>query len=106
NGEFAVAVPLNEPSGAEFQAYSVKLPAQFIRPGDNELSFESVFATHKDRCESARDEGLVLTIYEDSTLKLPHPTVLPVAPDLERFARSYWPYDDKLTVHLTERDTA
>lgn len=105
NGQFAVAVPLNEENGAEFQKYEIRLPAQYIRPGYNTLNFEPIFMGHKDRCDVIRDEGMVLTIYEDSTLELPAPTVSPVAPDLERFARGFWPHNDRLRIFLAQRDT-
>lgn len=105
NGEFAVAVPLNETSGAEFQRYELRVPAQFVRPGYNTLSFEPVFIQHKDRCDSTRDEGLVLTIYEDSTFELPGATVVPKAPDLARFAAGFWPLQDAMRLYLTQRDT-
>lgn len=105
NGHFAVAVPLNETSGAEFQKYEIRVPAQFIRPGYNELTFEPVFLTHKDRCDMVRDEGLVLTLYEDSTLELPRPTAAPHAPDLARFVQGFWPHDARTRLYLTQRDT-
>jgi hypothetical protein len=105
NGHFAVAVPLSETSGAEFQKYEVRVPAQFVRPGYNELSFEPVFLTHKDRCDMVRDEGMVLTLYEDSTLELPRPSVAPHAPDLERFSQAFWPHDERMRLYLTQRDT-
>lgn len=105
NGQFVVAVALNEAQGAEFQSYELRLPAQAIRPGYNTLVFEPVFRGHKDRCDMFRDEGMVLTLYEDSTLELPVATVAPVAPDLRRLAQGLWPYDSKLPLFLSERDT-
>ncbi len=105
NGQFAVAVPLSEPSGSEFQKYEVRVPAQYVHPGYNQVTFEPVFLAHKDRCDMTRDEGMVLTIYEDSTLELPPASVVPKAPDLERFSQGFWPLQDELRLYLTERDT-
>lgn len=104
NGQFAVAVPLNEEGGAEFLKYELKLPAQYIRPGDNDLSFEPVLVSHKDRCDAPREEGLLVTVYQDSTLELPHATLAPVAPDLARFGAGLWPYDRGLRLYLTQTD--
>lgn len=104
NGNFAVSVPLNEPKGAEFTKYEVRLPAQFLRPGYNRLTFEPVFIAQKDRCDMLRDEHMALTVYEDSTLELPRPTAAPVVPDLERFRHGFWPLDDKLRVYLTSNE--
>jgi len=105
NGHFAVAVPLSEAAGAEFQKYEIKVPAQVIKPGFNTLSFEPVFMAQRNRCDLSRDEGMVLTLYEDSSIELPVATVLPKAPDLERFASGFWPLNDKLPLYLTQRDT-
>lgn len=105
NGQFAVAVPLNEPNGSEFQKYEVRVPAQFIRPGYNVVTFEPIFLAHKERCDMVRDEGMVLTIYEDSTLELPGASTVPRAPDLERFAQGFWPLQEALRMYLTQRDT-
>jgi hypothetical protein len=105
NGQFAVAVPLSEPSGSEFQKYEVRVPAQYIRPGYNQITFEPIFIAHKDRCDMVRDEGMVLTIYEDSALELPPPSVVPKAPDLERFSQGFWPLQEALRLYLTQRDT-
>lgn len=106
NGHFAVSVALTETAGAEYQKYEVRVPAQFIRPGYNEIVFEPVFLTHKDRCEMVRDEAMVLTLYEDSTLELARPSLAPYAPDLARFAASFWPLDERMRLYLTQRDTA
>lgn len=105
NGQFAVSVPLGEQGGSEFQKYELRVPAQYIRPGYNTLIFEPIFLAHKERCEVVRDEGMVLTIYEDSTLELSRATTNPVAPDLARFAQGFWPYENKLRLYLTQRDT-
>lgn len=104
NGNFAVSVPLNEPNGAEFTSYEVRLPAQFLRPGHNRLTFEPVFIGQKERCDMMRDEHMVLTVYEDSTLELPRATVAPVVPDLERFRHSFWPFENRLRVYLTNNE--
>jgi cellulose synthase operon protein B len=104
NGQFAIAVPLNEESGGEFEKYDVRVPAQFIRPGFNTLVFEPVFLAHKGKCDMLRDEHLVLTIYEDSTLELPRPTVSPKVPDLERLSAGFWPLQDHMRMYLTDTD--
>lgn len=102
NGQFAVAVPLNVPEGAEFQKYEVQVPAQYVRPGYNTLSFEPVFMPNTGKCERQRDEGMVLTVYEDSTLELSRPTVRARAPDLKRFAAGLWPHDSRVQLYLAQ----
>jgi cellulose synthase operon protein B len=104
NGNFAVAVPLSDAAGAEYQKYEVKLPAKFVKAGFNLVEFEPVFLATKDRCQAIRDEGLVLTIYEDSMLELPASSVSPKAPDLARFSQGLWPYHNGLPLYLTAQD--
>lgn len=104
NGQFAVAVPLNEPTGADFQRYEVRVPSQYVKPGYNELTFEPIFIAHKDRCDMVRDEGLVLTVYEDSLLELSSSTVAPQAPDLSRFSQGLWPLTDRVQLYLAQEN--
>lgn len=106
NGEFAMSVPLNDESGSEFLKYEVKLPAQFIRPGFNTLSFEPVMVSHRDRCDAQRDDGMLLTVYEDSTIELPSPTVVPQAPDLARFSQGLWPYEKQVQLFVMDPSPA
>jgi hypothetical protein len=106
NGNFAVSIPLNEPTGAEFTNYEIRLPAQFVRPGLNQVTFTPVFIGQTQRCDMARDEHMVLTLFEDSTLELPAATQSPVVPDLARFGRSFWPFDQQLRVYLTNAEPA
>lgn len=106
NGNFAVAVPLSDTNGSEFSKYEIKVPAQFIKPGFNSLTFEPVFVSQKTKCDASREEQLLLTLYEDSTLELPPPSVAPQVPDLARFKAGMWPMSDKLRVYLTQTDNA
>ena len=101
NGNFAASIPLNEKKGAEFLKYEVALPAQFIKPGYNSLVFEPIFMGHKDRCDMFRDEHMVLTVYEDSSLEIPMSSISPKVPDLERFSQGLWPYEEKIRAYLT-----
>lgn len=94
NGQFVSAVPLNDPSGAEFTKYEVALPATTVRPGFNTIDFEPVFVGNKNRCEMVRDENLVLTIFEDSTVEVPRLGNPIKVPDMARFAGSLWPHTE------------
>lgn len=106
NGNFAASVSLNEKDGGEFLKYEVAVPAQFIKPGYNSLVFEPIFMGHKDRCDMFRDEHMVLTVYEDSTLELPVASVAPKVPDLERFSQGLWPYQEEIRAYLTSAEAS
>lgn len=108
NNNVVSSIPLNQPSGAEHPRFEVSLPAQFIRPGFNELQFEPVLNGMAGRCDSIRPEGMTFTLFEDSTLTLPRATRLPVVPDLGRFASGLWPHNQQWNFYLTDArpDTA
>jgi hypothetical protein len=106
NGSFAASVPLSDPNGTEFSKYELRIPAQFIKPGFNSLSLEPVFLMHKDKCDLVRDDHLMMTVYEDSTIELPAATVAPRAPDLKRFAAGLWPLNDMFRLYVPNPDMA
>lgn len=104
NGQFATAIALNEEKGGEFNNFEIKLPAEYVKPGLNTITFEPVFLTYKDRCDMHRDEHLILTVFEDSTLELPKETVPVKIPDLKRLAQGFWPYHEKINLVQTSQD--
>jgi hypothetical protein len=104
NGNFAASVPLSDPNGTEFSKYELRVPAQFLRPGYNDLSLEPVFLMHKDKCDFVRDEHLMMTVYEDSTIELPQASVPPRAPDLKRFSAGLWPLNDIFRMYIPDPD--
>lgn len=106
NGEFVGAVPLNDERGAELDAYEVQLPAKALRAGYNLVEFEPVFLVNKGRCQMVRDENLVLTVFEDSTVELPAQRTPPLLPDLARTAHGLYPFDERLHFFVMSTDAA
>jgi hypothetical protein len=104
NGNFAASVPLSDPNGAEFSKYELRVPAQFLHPGYNSLSLEPVFLMHKDKCDLVRDDHLMMTVYEDSTIELPAASVAPHAPDLKRFSAGLWPLNETFRMYVPDPD--
>lgn len=100
NDTFIKSVGLENSAGAELNSV-LKIPAQFIKPGFNTLSFVPQFLTASEQC--SREAVGSVTIFEDSKLELPEPTVTAAAPDLERYARSLWPQLPVFDVALTDR---
>ena len=92
NGQFAAAVALNDPTGAEFTKFEVALPSTAVRPGFNTVDFEPVFLAHKQRCDMIRDENMVLTIFDNSTIEVPRIGNPIRIPDMARFSNSLWPH--------------
>lgn len=106
NGNFVSAIALNNGHGEEHRAYEVNVPAKFIRAGFNTLSFKPVFVGYKGRCQPLRDDGYMLTLFEDSVLKLPASTENPQAPDLARFSAALWPHHQDVQLYLPAQDSA
>jgi hypothetical protein len=106
NGEFVGAVPLNDERGAELDSYEVRLPARMLWPGFNRISFEPVFLANKGRCQMVRDENLVLTLYEDSTVELPPDRAAPRLPDLARTVHGLYPFDRQLHIFAMSPDVS
>lgn len=92
NDQFVNSVPLNNTEGQEFSKFEVTIPSEYVMPGKNNLVFEPVFMASKEKCGMIRDEHMNLTVFEDSTLSLSKPSGKPAAPDLQRFAKAFWPH--------------
>lgn len=105
NGNFVKAIALSNASGEEHRAYEVSVPAKFIQAGFNTLTFQPVFVGYKGRCQPLRDEGFMLTLFEDSTLKLPASSANPHAPDLSRFSAALWPHHRDVQLFLPAQDS-
>ena len=102
NGQFVSAIPMNNPAGAEFTKYEVAIPTTSVRPGFNTVDFEPVFAAGKGRCEAARDDNMVMTIFDNSTIEVPKVGGTITVPDLQRFSNSMWPHGSKAQIALLD----
>lgn len=100
NDTFIKSVGMDNDNGAEINT-TLKVPAQFIKAGFNTLSFIPQFLTKSEQC--SREAVASVTIFEDSKLEIPEPTLTVAAPDLERYARSLWPQLPIFEMVLTDR---
>lgn len=105
-GELAGTMALNKPEGAEASKQEVMIPANMLKPGMNWLKFEPVFMQNGQQCEAKRDDGMLLTIYDDSAVVLPKRTAAPMVPDLSRLVNARWPVGNEATIVLPSADVA
>lgn len=105
-GELAGTMALNNAEGAEFTKQEVLIPANMLKPGLNWLKFEPVFIQHGQQCEAKRDDGMLLTVYDDSSVVLPRRTAAPLVPDLSRLVNARWPIGNEATIVLPSADVA
>lgn len=104
NDTFIQAIALSEGQGVEIASAVVKVPAQALKPGLNSMSFKSSLLASSEQCAADPIGRGVLTLFEDSALNVPVPTLGAKAPDLARFSQSLWPYAGTVKLMLTSRE--
>jgi cellulose synthase operon protein B len=96
NNRFEQVIALDQQQGAVLRHYRVAIPLRSFQPGPNVLSLRPVLVPLvSDHCTLRETRNLQLTIFDDSSLKLPPASHFTTLPDLRRFAQSAFPY----TVH-------
>lgn len=103
NDRFEQVIALDRGEGGVIRHYRVSIPLRSFRAGENTLSLRPVLVPLiSDRCTLLQTDNLRLTIFDDSTIKLPPASHFTTLPDLERLAESGFPY----TVHPDGGDLA
>lgn len=92
NGAFAAAVPLNNARGERFLAYRVALPLSVFQPGRNALRFEPMMRSSVVGECAPRGGRFPITLYADSTIKIPEASHYVRLPDLSRVRDDAFPY--------------
>ena len=110
NDKFTAAVPLDQETGVRFRDYRIMIPMHLFGPGENVLRFEPVLTPLiTGRCTMIQTGNLTLTLYEDSSLRIPDMVHWTRMPRLELFFQdgfpfAAWPDWRDSTVLLTGRD--
>ncbi len=93
NGQFQSSITLNNDQGAAFTKYKLSLPFTTLKPGKNKITFEAKLRPLvTGECQDLFTDGLQLTIYDDSVIKMPYANHFAILPDLNLFARTGFPY--------------
>jgi len=111
NDRFENAVALNEAGGAVFRDYRLAIPLQSLRPGINRLRFAGgMVPSVTGECQYVNQANLVLTLFEDSTLRLGPLDHYATLPDLGLFGHTGFPflvqpYGEGVAVQLAGNDS-
>lgn len=93
NGKFFASIPLSEKTGAHYEGYKITFPTYLLRPGENELAFHAVLTPLiTGRCAYIQADHLLLTLFDDSTLRLPEISHWVELPDLTLFFKDGFPF--------------
>ena len=112
NGTFENAVYLNDVNGASYQDYKVEVPLRNLKPGPNTVRFvPAMVPLVSDFCEILQQQNLLLTLFDDSVVKLPDASHYTQLPDLQLFNQTIFPLVSKpagadLAVEVTAKDSA
>ena len=72
NGKFVASIPLNSPSGGQYQGYTIRLPLSYFTPGRNVLQLSAIMTPlQTTACETPQTDHLALTLFESSTVQVP-----------------------------------
>jgi hypothetical protein len=112
NDTFEDAIYLNDVNGASYQGYKIEVPLRNFKPGPNIVRLTpAMVPLLSDFCEIIQQQNLLLTLFDDSVVKLPPASHFTRLPDLQLFNETIFPLVSKpggadLAVQVTARDSA
>lgn len=93
NGKFAGSIPLNDEKGSRYQGYTIQIPGSLLKSGYNTLSFDPVLSPLKSgECIYIQTENLIVTLYDDSEIKIPSVQHWIEMPSLGAFMKDGFPF--------------
>jgi hypothetical protein len=110
NGQFENVIAMKNSEGGYFRDYTVTIPLNSFRPGQNTLSFlPRMMPLITGECQTMQTGNLALTLFDNSRIDMPNAAYLVGMPDLSLFARAGFPYTVKsggenVTVYLPVAD--
>jgi hypothetical protein len=92
NDVFQDAIYLNNVNGASYQGYKIEVPLRNFKPGPNIVRFTpSMVPQFSDFCEIIQQENLLLTLFDDSVVKIPPASHFTRLPDLQLLNATIFP---------------
>jgi hypothetical protein len=110
NGNFETSIPLADPRGGNYSHYRVKIRLRDLQPGPNSIELRPLLIPLvSGECELLNSDNLLLTLFEDSRLRMPNASHFASLPDLRLFALTGFPHTEKgdgsdLYLHLAAAD--
>jgi hypothetical protein len=93
NGQLLAGIPLEKPQGGSFEGYKVEVPAYLFRRGMNEILFDPVLTPSVSNwCTQIQKNNLVLTLFDDSSVKIPDMPHWIDLPRLEAMLQDGFPF--------------
>ena len=96
NGLFERAIRLENPAGARYTDYKITIPLSSFLPGSNTFTFEPVMPPlitgSGGTCSLVQTKNAKLTIYGNSTIKMPDVDHFISLPNLDLLRRTGFPY--------------
>lgn len=93
NGTFVRGIALDNPQGSTFFNYEIRFPSNLLRAGRNRVDLIAMMAPSETNfCALRQGENLLLTVYRDSSLRLPPTNQFAQLPDLRLLGQSGFPF--------------
>jgi hypothetical protein len=112
NDTFENAIYLNKIEGASYEDYKMEVPLRNFKPGPNIVRFTpTMVPLISDFCEIIQQQNLLLTLFDDSVVKIPPASHFTRLPDLQLLGETVFPMVSQpggadLSVEVTARDSA
>jgi hypothetical protein len=108
NDVFQRAISVEDRQGGFYENYRLNLPLRNFRPGDNVLSFRPLIMPNR-LCDQTGP--LQMSMFDDSSVKVPYIYRFAQLPDLARFASNAFPYvtqsdGGRLSLQVADKDSA
>lgn len=95
NREFATTIRVENTRATIVEADRHAIPMRLFRPGENTLTLAPHFLPGDRNALASPGDGMLMSLFSDSTLKLPKLPRFTVLPNLELLARTGFPLTDK-----------
>ena len=104
NGKNIAEVILRNVKGQEIKEYQVKFRASLLRKGINTISFMADMAANDSQvdCFSAVNEGIFITLFNNSTIEIPELGTLIELPNLKFLFNDGYPFNGQTDIFLSE----
>ncbi|NUU02817.1 cellulose biosynthesis cyclic di-GMP-binding regulatory protein BcsB [Herbaspirillum robiniae] len=108
NDVFQRAISVEDRQGGFYDNYRLTLPLRHFRPGNNVLSFRPIIMPNR-QCDQTGP--LNMSLFDDSSVKVPYMYRFAQLPDLSRFSSNAFPYvthsdGSQLALVVAGRDSA
>ena len=111
NDRFEKAIALSVETGVVYHSYRISIPLRSFQPGINDIRFSPrMVPLVTGECQIYQTENLVLTLFDDSTFRMPRVSHYVAMPSLRLLVRTGFPYNLKrdgagTAVHVASNDS-